>query len=86
MAMAETDRFGNIVNKKNISLSIYGKTKNRSLAIIGNATKEIIEIAKTSKKPIVIENLDFQKKKQDLREKKNKIASCYTYFCYSKRR
>ncbi len=68
LALVETDRFGNPILKKTIPLNLYGKTKEQSLALIGDASAKIIQYAKQISKPIILEDLDFQKKKQFLRE------------------
>lgn len=67
LAIAEVDRFGNPINQWTIPLVLYGKSKNQAKALIGNACKQIIDLALASKKPIVIEKLDFQKKKKALK-------------------
>ena len=84
IALAETDHFGNIIYKKNIPLNLYGKDKNQTLAIIGDATREIVEIAIAKEKPIVLEDLNFEKKKQALKEQKNKYSRMLSSFAYSK--
>jgi IS605 OrfB family transposase len=84
IAISETDRFGNIINKKSISCSTYGKNKNQSLAIIGEASKEIANIALQTEKPLVLENLDFEEKKISLREKNNKYNRMLSSFSYNK--
>jgi IS605 OrfB family transposase len=68
LALVETDRFGNPLTKKRIPLNTYGKNKNQSQALIGNACAQVIHFAKTAGKPIVIEQLEFQKKKAELKE------------------
>ncbi len=75
LAAIETDRFGNYLRKKTIPLHTYGKSKDQTLAIIGNACTSIIQWAKDTKKPIILEKLDFQKKKRALKEQSNKKYS-----------
>ena len=53
----------------------YGKTKDQLKAITGDICKDIIEWAKETNKPVVIENLDFKKKKLSLKEDGNKKFS-----------
>ena len=84
IALAETDRFGNIVYKKNIPINLYGKDKNQSLAIIGDATKEIVKIAIEKEKPLVLEELNFKKKKQSLKEQNNRYSRMLSSFAYNK--
>ena len=84
LAVVETDRFGNKVEAKTIPLALYGKTKDRALALIGDAAADIIEYAKTKGKPIALEHLDFQKKKRSLRTDTPKKARMLSSFSYNK--
>ena len=68
LALVETDRFGNPLCKKTIPLNLYGKTKEQSLALIGDACAQVVSHAEQALKPLILEELDFQKKKQTLRE------------------
>lgn len=82
IACTETDRFGNLVEKKIFSWVSYGKSKGQLKALTGEVCKEIIEWAKLVKKPLVIEKLDFQKKKTSLAEQKAKFARLLSSFAY----
>jgi IS605 OrfB family transposase len=83
VALIETDRFGNPVEKKTFSWNAYGKSKNQLKAITGDVCKAIVNHAKKTKKPIVLENLDFQKKKLSLSEGKpawySRLLSSFAY-------
>lgn len=68
LALVETDRFGNPISKKIIPFNFYGKSSDQTKAIIGDATASAISYAESSHKPLIIEDLDFQKKKTELRE------------------
>jgi len=68
LALVETDRFGNPLCKKTIPLNLYGKTKEQSLALIGDACALAVSQAEQTLKPLVLEDLDFQKKKLSLKE------------------
>jgi IS605 OrfB family transposase len=68
LALVETDRFGNPILKKTIPLNLYGKTKTQALALIGDASAEVIQYAEQTSKPVILEDLDFQRKKSSLRE------------------
>jgi len=68
LAVVETDRFGNLIAKHTLPLNLYGKTSAQSLALIGDACAEVVQLAKKSKKDLVLENLNFQKKKLELKE------------------
>jgi IS605 OrfB family transposase len=69
IAYTETDRFGNPLEKKRLSWVSNGKSKNQLRALTGDLCKAIINKAKETNKPLVIEKLDFQKKKLALKEK-----------------
>ena len=72
IALAETDRFGNIINKKRYDLCFYGKDKNQARAMIGDISAQIVSYAKSCKKPIILERLDFQKKKASFNRRQSK--------------
>ena len=69
IAYVETDRYGNPLERKRLSWVSNGKSKSQLRAMTGDLCKEIINKAKETKKPLVIEKLDFQKKKLSLKEK-----------------
>lgn len=81
IACVETDRFGNPLTSKTLSWVSYGKTKGQLKAITGDVCKEIIKWAKAAKKPLVIENLNFEKKKLSLQDDK-KFARLLSSFAY----
>jgi IS605 OrfB family transposase len=83
LALVETDPFGNPIFKKTIPLSLHNKTTHQAKAIIGDAAKAAIAHAQKVHKPLIIEDLDFQKKKASLREKHTKSHSrMLSSFCY----
>jgi IS605 OrfB family transposase len=83
IACAETDRFGNPVDSKKLPWVTNGKTKNQIRAITGDICKAIVDNAKETNKPIVIEKLDFQKKKLSLKEKGcAKLSRLLSSFAY----
>ena len=75
LALVETDRSGNPISKKIIPLNLYGKSSDQTRAIIGDASATAIAYAENRHKPLVIEELDFQKKKAELREKNSAFHS-----------
>lgn len=83
IACCETDRFGNIISKKIIPWVSYGKSTNQLKALTGDACKEIVEKSKETKKPIIIEKLDFKDKKNFLPEYNNKFSRLLSSFSYS---
>lgn len=83
LALVETDRFGNPVANKVIPFNLHGKSSNQTRAIIGDATASAIAYAENSHKPLIIEDLDFQKKKTELREKNRSFhARMLSSFAY----
>lgn len=66
LAISEIDHYGNLVTSKVIPCVTYGKTTNQAVAVIGDAVKDTLDLVVASGKPIVIEKLDFSKKKSAL--------------------
>lgn len=83
IAWIETDRFGNPIERKVIPWVSYGKGKGQLQALTGDICKEIIEKAVKTKKPVIIEKLDFKKKKSALKEGSNKFSRLLSGFAYS---
>jgi len=84
IAIAETDHFGNPIAKRTIPLNTYGKTSHQSKALIGDMCKELVKLAKEKGKTLIIEELDFSKKKATLKEQGNtKYARMLSSFSYS---
>ncbi len=85
VAMTETDRFGNPIVTQTLKLNTYGKSQGQTEAIIGEVVKKIVKHSEETLKPIVIEDLDFSKKKNALRENSSKRhARMLSSFIYSK--
>jgi IS605 OrfB family transposase len=68
LAATETDRFGNPVKFFSIPCITYGKTAEQRQAVIGDLVKQVIAFTAEKRKPIVIEQLDFRKKKAAMRK------------------
>lgn len=66
LAVAETDRFGNLVAVQRFDLPLYGKSTEQAKALIGDAAVTIAAMARAAGKPLVVEILDFAKKKAEL--------------------
>lgn len=82
IALVETDRFGNPIDRRKLHWNSYGKNKEQLKAITGNLCKAIVSKAKETKKPLVIEQLNFQKKKLNLKENCKKYARLLSGFAY----
>jgi IS605 OrfB family transposase len=70
LAVAVIDASGNPLAKecRTIPLPLYGATGDQAKALMGDAVREVIDLAIESGLPIVIEDLDFGQKKTELRE------------------
>ena len=66
LAVAETDASGNCINVWRVSLVTYGKSHHQAEASIGDAVVSVVRYAREVGKPIVIEKLDFRRKKAAL--------------------
>lgn len=83
LAVTEIDRFGNPIKHKSIPLVCYGKSRDQARALIGDAVTEIVKWAEESRKPIVIEKLNFDEKKTLLKEQSyTKYARMLSSFSY----
>ncbi len=85
LAWAELDRFGNPVATGNISCVTYGKTTEQSAAVIESAAIALVNHAKQAGKSLVLENLNFSKKKGQLTEADGpRYARMLSSFSYKK--
>ena len=83
LAVTETDRFGNPVEFFSVPCATYGKTAEQRRAIIGEAVKEIMAFVIKQRKPLVIEKLDFRKKKTALEKQSSKYARMLSSLAYT---
>ena len=81
--VTETDRYGNPVATWTIPCCTYGKSSDQSRAVIGNAMKELMAIATPRHKALVLEELDFRKKKALLENSSSKYARMLSSFAYT---
>lgn len=84
LAVSETDRFGNLVGARRIDLHTYGKSSDQAKALIGDAAVSMVEQARQAGKPLVIEKLNFQKKKAELEAVNRKQARMLSSFACNK--
>ncbi len=84
LAIAETDRFGNLIAFDRIDCAVCGKTEAQAGAILGDAAAALAERAKLAGKPIVIEELDFRRKKAELESTDRRAARMLSSFAYKK--
>ena len=83
LAIVETDRFGNLLQTLNISLPLHNTSKNQTKALIGNASAQIIALCEKTQKPLILEKLDFSKKRAQLREKNPSYSRMLSAFAYA---
>jgi IS605 OrfB family transposase len=84
LAVSEIDRSGNMVKTRVVSLVTYGKSSDQAKALIGDAVKEIVSQAAEARKPIVIEKLDFKKKRAELEAEHPGRARMLSGLAYNK--
>jgi len=82
LAVVEIDRFGNVLASHTMALPPKSATHTQWRAAIGEASKQIISLCEKTQKPLILEDLDFQKKKAQLREKHNSYARMLSSFAY----
>jgi IS605 OrfB family transposase len=82
LAVTETDRFGNLIAFWTIPCCTYGTSSDRSKGIVSEAVKALLTIASDRKKPMVIEELDFRKKKAALDKENKRYARMLSSFAF----
>jgi IS605 OrfB family transposase len=83
LAVTELDRFGNPVVSFRVPCVTTGKTHHRALATIGQAVNQVVTYACVREKPIVLERLDFDKKKAELERRGARHARRLSGFAYA---
>ena len=84
LAVVETDASGNYLGAFSVSLVTYGKSMRQSEAIIGDAVASVVAYARDVGKPIVIEKLDFRRKKAALEGQSHKYSRMLSSFSYGR--
>ena len=82
LAVSETDFSGNWLRSWSVPLVTYGRSNRQAEALIGNAVAEVVARARESGKPLVIEDLDFSKKKDLLEGEcpgRSRMLSSFAY-------
>ena len=80
LAIGVLDRFGNAVKVKRIDLCTYGKSTDQAKALIGDTIVKIVALAQSVHKPLVIEKLNFAKKKAQLEASESKKSRMLSSF------
>ena len=83
LAVIEVDRFGNYLHSFRVSFCAYHVSSEQAEQSLSCALKVVAEYALKKQKPIVYENLDFKKKKQQLKQMSRKQANLLSGFAYS---
>ena len=84
LAVSETDFSGNWLRSWSVPLVTYGKSNRQAEALIGDAVAEVVARAREAGKPLVIENLDFSKKKELLEGESPRRSRMLTSFAYGR--
>lgn len=84
IAVTRIDDHGNPVERRDLRFDPKQQNRDSLSDRLGCISAEIVELAKRSGQPIVVEKLDFAKKKAGLRERGKRYASMLSRFAYSK--
>jgi IS605 OrfB family transposase len=84
LALAETDRFGNLIGTAKLPCNSYGKSTEQAKAMIGDLAKAVAARCAAAGKPLVLERLDFGAKKQVIAEHHPRAARMLSSFFYTK--
>ena len=84
LAICETDACGNYVNAFRVPLVTYGKSRHQTEALIGDAVARVVDYAKRMGKPVVIEHLDFRRKKAELEGESRKYGRMLSSLSYAR--
>ena len=77
------DRHGNLKHHGTIKINVQDKRSLQTKDIIGKAVSEVVRIASKHSVPVVIEDLDFAKKKASMKEKGARYARMLSNMAYS---
>ncbi|WP_428911659.1 IS200/IS605 family accessory protein TnpB-related protein [Niallia sp. Krafla_26] len=83
LTACEIDRFGNPLREWKISCPMYDRRKEQVSASLSDAIQSVLLYAKENGKQVVIENLNFSKKRVALGEKNKKYARMLSGFAYA---
>ena len=84
LAVAETDASGNPLHSFSVPLVTYGKSQHQAEAIVGDAVASVVAYAREAGKPLVIEKLDFRRKKAALEGQSRRYSRMLSSFSYGK--
>ncbi|KAF3884805.1 MULTISPECIES: IS200/IS605 family accessory protein TnpB-related protein [Nostocales] len=78
------DAYGNLKDKGQFQLNLHSKTTTQIETILSDVAAQLVLIAESFEVPLVLENLDFCAKKNQLREKGKRYARMLSGFAYAK--
>ncbi|MEQ8464877.1 hypothetical protein [Coleofasciculus sp. E1-EBD-02] len=81
---AAVDHDGNLVTKGRLSFDVSSKRRGQTIAIIADVCNSLVNLALYFGVPICFENLDFNTKKTQLRERGKKYSRMLSNFAYSR--
>lgn len=84
LALSDLDANGNFLGGKVLPFNIYHKNNGTVKHEISRVTTEVINYCKEKKKCLVMEKLDFKKKKQNLKYQNKKLCFLLNGFAYKK--
>ena len=82
LAVSEADSPGNWLRSWTVPLVTYGKSRRQAEALIGDAVAEVVAGAREAGKPLVIEDLDFSKRRDLLEGEspgRSRMLSSFAY-------
>ena len=84
LAVAETDASGNYLRAWRVPLVTYGRSSRQAEALTGDSVAGVVEHARQAGKPVVIERLDFKRKKAQLEGESRRYSRMLSSFSYGK--
>ena len=81
---AYADADGNLKHHGQFKVDLQDKTSAQTEAILGDVCHQLVTLAETFSCPIVVEKLDFAKKKTAMREQGTRYSRMLSNFAYSK--
>jgi IS605 OrfB family transposase len=82
LAVAEVDRFRNVIDHERINTYLDYKSSEQREAILGDAVKQVVARAVAAGKPVVVEKLDFSAKKAQLEDLSPRRARALSALAY----
>ena len=82
LAVCETNPSGNPVSAWRMPLVTYGKSGRQTEALVGDAVAGVVAHARNAGKPVVIERLDFRRKKAELEGRSRRMSRMLSSLAY----